>query len=327
MGVQGTERLKRSAMPDRDADLALLSRLDLNLLAPLHAIVEERSVTRAAARVGLTQSAVSHILRRCRVLLADELLIRVGTTMELTARARDLQAPLAIALESIRGIVDPGATFVPERTTRQVTMAALSSSTATLLPPLLDELARTAPHLTLRVVALPPPGEDLLDLPDIDLVLRASMIPSPYQRTTVYRERWAVIADSGNPALEDPLTLEQLTAVPHVQYESHGFVMPYRVMEGMQLRWPIAITVDDFLLIPHLIRGSDRVAIVQERLAREWEAMCGIRIYPLPLDVADYTVDVIWNPRRYYDPLKPWFTERLRCATAGEFAMPRVVAP
>src|SRR5260370_15531930 len=128
-----------------------LSALDLNLLVALNALLLEANVSRAAMRIGLSQPATSHALQRLRDLLGDPLLVRVGARMELTPRAQALRGPLAQALDQVRGLFIPD-DFDAARSERHFRLMMPDLAVELLVPPLMQKLARLAPHVPLDIV-------------------------------------------------------------------------------------------------------------------------------------------------------------------------------
>jgi DNA-binding transcriptional LysR family regulator len=127
-----------------------LGALDLNLLAPLDALLEEASVTRAAARVGLSQPAMSHALKRLRTLLGDPLLVRSAGRMQRTRRAEALRAPLRDALVRVRDLLSPEG-FDPATSRRTFRLQVADNACDVLLPPLLDHLSRAGPGIRIAL--------------------------------------------------------------------------------------------------------------------------------------------------------------------------------
>lgn len=306
-------------MADEDAngrqDLAHLSRVDLNLLVALQVLLEERSVTRAAARFGRTQSAMSHALNRSRRLFHDELLTRVGPSLELTARGRGLLGPLTEQLRQIDEAVLGNPGFIPETSTRRFRIALTSSTATVLLPSLVAHLSGVAPHVTVHAVALGHGAEDALRRPETDVALLPDSLPCTLPRERLYDDRWVVIAAPNNDTIDSLLSPVELTSLPHVAFDLEGaLIQPYRAMEAVGVVPTIAVRAHDFLLLPFLLRDSRRIAVVQERMARRLSEAGLVRVAQLPLSVPPLGLDMVWNPRVLHDPAQTWLRERLIAA-------------
>lgn len=289
-----------------------LASIDLNLLVPLDALLTERSVTKAAAAVGLSQPAMSNALARLRRLLSDELLTRVGREYELTDRARSLVEPLAETLRVIRTEVLTPPGFDPATSSRTFTVAATNATALAVLPTLIRDLSATAPGVTLRVLPLPPSADEFLAHGGVDVVLLPDVLPTTLPRERLFDERWVCVVDADNERVRDELPLDLFTALPHVVYESEaGRTAADVALEAMGLHGTIRIRVKDFLLIPLLLRGTPMVAVVQERLGLRLAAAGMLRMLPPPVPLPSLGIDLVWNPRRNGDPALAWLRSRL----------------
>jgi DNA-binding transcriptional LysR family regulator len=293
-----------------------LAGVDLNLLVSLRALLRERSVTRAARAVGLTQPAMSNALRRLRRLLDDELLIRVGNTLELTQRAEQLIAPLQRALVVIdREVLHPGA-FDPTTSTRTFTVVASNSTAVTVLPELVRQVSRQAPHVLIRVH---PPAirhtDELLRRPDIDVVLLPDVAPTSRPRERLYDIDWVCVVARDNPEVDGELTLEHLKRLPCAYYISEGMpTHPDLTLQALGAMGQKRLEVEDFLLLPFLLKGTVMVAFLQERVAHRLGAAADIRIFPTPVPVAPLGIDMVWNTRAEGDAGCAWLRDQLVAA-------------
>jgi DNA-binding transcriptional LysR family regulator len=200
-----------------------LARADLNLLVVFEVLLQTRHVGRAAARLNLSQSALSHALARLRDWLGDPLFVRHPKGMSPTPRALDLAVPLARALAEVRAIVDVASPFEPASVRLTLRLGATDYAVAVLLAPLLSGLRGTAPGLDLRVR---PVDRDaipvLLDAGEVDLVLaHFPNQPRRFARTILLEERFVGLARRGHPLLRQP-TLDALLAWPHALVSPRG---------------------------------------------------------------------------------------------------------
>lgn len=290
------------------SDLARrLVNIDLNLLPPLLALLQEGSVTRAAERVGLSQPAMSHTLARLRALLEDEILVRSGNRWTLTPRAHNLRGAVSTLLVDLSENVLNVRAFDPSQDARRFGLS-MSTSTAFVVAPLLLEVGdRSAPHVTFELFDNPEPGDDVFARPDIDVALLADTVPTGYAREPLYLDRWVGVVSEDHPHLGGTLTLEHLISMPHIAYQSPTVrTAPYVVLGGLGIQPTFDMVTTNFLLTPLLVAGTRRIAIVQERLAVGLGAHTGIRILELPVDVPPLRIDLIWNPRIHGDPAAAW---------------------
>ena len=192
------------------------NNLDLNLLRIFDALLDERSVTRAGARLGMTQSAVSHALNRLRHALDDELFVRTSDGMRPTARAVEIGPAVRASLASLQIALTP-AVFEAATAHRRFTLAAGPYSSAVLLPQVAARLRDTAPFVQLRIATPDTRLIENLDAGEID----AALVPNkPFPRRLTYEKLfeetvvWVVRA--GHPAARGPVSLEALCAIPHI---------------------------------------------------------------------------------------------------------------
>lgn len=296
-----------------DPDLARLASINLNLLVPLLALLEEGSVTRAAARVGMTQPAMSHALSRMRRLLGDELVTRRGSGLVLTPRALELIAPLREVLRHTARVVNfPG--FDPARDGRTITMAMTSSTAFVLGPALARLVAERAPNATLRIRNfVEPQAGDFTD-DGVDVVLLSEAFTSPYPRERLHENRWVVIAHPDTDP--EASALDLLTAVPHVAYDSRHRVPPYAALDAHGVQYRIGRLISDFLLVPHLVATAGGVAVHTFRVAAAMGDRANLRVEEFPLPVSPLGVDMVWNPHLADVEFIDWLRAILLDATA-----------
>lgn len=298
-----------------DPDLGRLASVNLNLLVPLLALLEEGSVTRAAARVGMTQPAMSHALGRMRRLIGDELVTRQGSGLVLTPRALELIAPLRDVLRHTARVVNfPG--FDPTRDSRTITVAMTSSTAFVLGPGLARLIAERAPNATLRVRNFVEPQPSDFTDDGVDVVLVSEAFSSPYPRERLYENRWVVIAHPDSDP--EASALDLLTSLPHVTYDSRHRVMPYAAMDAHGVRYRIGQLISDHLLIPHLVATAGGVAVHTYRVAVAMRERVDLRIEEFPLPISPLGIDMVWNPRLADAEFIGWLREILVEASAFE---------
>ena len=290
--------------PAHDADLARLASVNLNLLAPLLVLLEERSVTRAAERIGLSQPAMSHALNRMRRLFGDELVVRQGSGIVLTPRAGELIEPLRRALRETAAVVT-ASEFDPGVDRRVITVAMTINAAFVLGSRLSRLLAAHAPHVTLRLRAVMLPSETGFSSDGYDLMLLADEFASPYPRERLYEDRWVIIASDEAPA--DAGALELLTTLPHVALDTSPHrPIPYAILDEHQLPYTVRDYVSDSLLIPNLVAHTGAVAIHQFRVAAMMREFFSFRIVEFPFLTPAPSVDLVWNPWQTDEDFKRW---------------------
>ncbi len=270
-----------------------LASVNLNLLVPLLALLEERSVTKAAERVGLTQPAMSHALGRMRRLLGDELLVRQGNSATLTPRALELIAPLRATLRQAADVVDfPG--FDPAADRRVITVAMTTSTAFVLGARLVRLVAERAPHATLRVRTITLPTDATFTEHGVDVVLLSEGAASPHPRERLYDDRIVVVAPADTPPEAGALDL--LTTQPHIVVDTERRVFPYSVLDEQGIAYRVGLRISDFLLVPYLVGRAGGVALLRHRVAAEMRTLLDLRIEEFPFPLPGLGIDMVWNP-------------------------------
>ena len=293
--------------------------VDLNLLKAFDALMNERAVTRAAGRIGLSQPAMSHALSRLRGLFADDLFVRTATNMEPTARAREIAPLVATAIEHIEAALSLGAGFEPARSTAVFTAGMAEYAEIALVGQLARAFAREAPGATLRL--LPASGHEAIEQLEhgaIDVaVAHLAHVPAHVEASVLLRDPFVVVARRGHPIAGQTLSLEAYAAQDHVLVSPRGATSGALdgILVDFGLKRRIALLVATYLAVPAALAVSDLVATVPQRTARQIAATAEIAIMPLPIDFA-MTVSMAWHRRTASDPAQAWFRAMLTDAAA-----------
>lgn len=302
----GTAESESVVPPD---NLRGLASIDLNLLVSLCALLEERSVTRAAERVMLSQPAMSHALRRLRTFLGDELLIRHGGTMHLTPRAHALLPPVRLALVEAARVLTP-TQFDARTDTRTVTIA-LTASTAFVFGPLLRRVFdREAPHMTLELRSGDVSEPTIFTANGVDVVLLTEGLVAPHSRERLYDDWWVVLASPDVPEYSN--VSEMLTNEPHIRYESaHIQIRPYEALQRAGVHCNARQTVADYLLIPHFLRVIRGVGLHRFQVAAEFTLRDPLQLFDFPVPVPGLGIDMVWNPWLTDNAFQTWLRAAL----------------
>lgn len=284
-------------------------QLDGRQLRLLLTVLEEGSITRAAQRLGLTQSAVSHGVQRLRALLGDPLFVKCGRGIVATARAQSLQGPARELLAALQRFAHAPA-FDPRLWQAQLTVAANDLQRDVLLPPLLQRLRRQAPGVTLRVVPSGAPGPELLRAQQVDLLLtpRPPAADDLVQRR-VFQDRWLVFYDATQrPA---PATLQEYLQADHVTvvYEDGRTLALDDWMLRRGVRRRIRASVPAFAGLGALLRGSDLLATAPSGLGRH--LLAGLAQTTPPLPCPPLPVYMVWHRRDHDDAAHRWLRQQL----------------
>ena len=292
-----------------------LAGVDLNLLVVLRALVEERSVTRAAGRIGRSQPAVSNALARLRQLLGDPLLVREGQVMVPTARALALAGPVAEALDRIHGAITPPPPFDPARTERVFRVASDDLVACSVVAPRLAALRQRAPGATLELLpAAPEAPVDALGEGSLDLAIGVYLdVPATLAWRDLAQHRFVVLARAGHPALVGGLDLERYAAAEHLLVSSRGVVRSVvdYVLSTVGRSRRVVLTVPQFLVVPSLLATSDLIATVPDLVAASLPAASGLVVVPAPIELPVFPLRAVWHRRRDGDAGLCWLIERL----------------
>ncbi|MCX4091603.1 LysR family transcriptional regulator [Nocardia sp. alder85J] len=280
-----------------------LVRLDLNLLVSLDVLLQERSATNAAAKLGLSQPAVSARLRRH---FQDELLARTGNQYRLTPLALQLRDQLRITLGGVERIfaAEPG--FDPSSTTREFSMLVSDYSVAVLGSRIGAILAAEAPGCRLRLAANTPRLIDMVEqvLVGIDLVLMPRGFLDNLSYRDLYRDEWVCLVSADNAEVGDELTVRQLETMPWVAtYHSPTASTPAaRHMRLLGIEPHVQVVTENFLTVPALIAGTGRVALYQQLLVDLIPESVRVRALPCPFPVGPLLEAMWWHPLHDEDP-------------------------
>jgi DNA-binding transcriptional LysR family regulator len=300
-----------------------LANLDLNLLVSLDALLAERSVSRAAVRLGLSQPSLSASLARLRRHFRDDLLDRVGNRYELTPLATQLAEQTASALNAVTRVFASEPDFDPATSEREFTVL-ISDYAITVLGPPLAALLQQAPHVRLRLhrVSVSAVDDAAQALRDVDAMVLPHGFLSDLPSERLFTDEWVCIVASGHPSVGEKLTMADLEELPMVvTYQTTTAYTPagkQLSILGVQPRVPIV--AETFLALPFLVAASNGVALIQKRLARQLAPAVPVRLLPCPFDVASLIEALWWHPLYDRDPGHRWlrqlFTEAAQSVQA-----------
>lgn len=288
--------------------MADLRTLDLNLLKAFDALLDERSVTRAAARLALTQPAVSGMLNRLRESFDDPLFVRSQRGVVPTLRAQELAGPVKRVLGEIEAMLRP-AEFDPATASFTLSIAATDYSLRAVVVPFLRELRQRAPGIRVAVW----PIEDgrvqtQLERGDLDLaLLTPGSTPPDLHARRLFDEQYVCALRKDHPdAAGGTLSLDRFCALDHamVSYAGGGFRGATDVaLERLGRERRVVLSVPSFLVLPEVLLASDLVAVVPRRLVPQEQ---GLALIEPPLDIPGFTKVVAWHDRTHDHPGHRW---------------------
>jgi DNA-binding transcriptional LysR family regulator len=283
------------------------------LLLVLRALLRERHVTRAAAQVGLSQSATSHALSRLREMYKDPLLVRSGRTLSLTPRAARLLPTLERGFGDLESAVVDEPDFEPSTTRRTFRIGMSDYLQALIIGPLLRQLATRAPGIDLTVVVFPN-FRELVDSGAIDLALTIAGKESRSSSSEpLFKEDFVCMVRRDHPQIKKQLSLEKYLAQRHVVIAPSGTPgsMVDTVLGQRGLERRIALRVTNFLIVPVVVCETDFINTMPTRLARQLAKTYPLRLLPPPFELPRFEYRMLWHPRHDHDPAQRWLREFL----------------
>jgi DNA-binding transcriptional LysR family regulator len=304
---------------------ANLAAVDLNLLLVLRALLSERHVTRAASRVGLSQSATSHALSRLRDLYGDPLLVRRGRSLSLTPRAARLLPTLERGLSDLQAALDGEPDFEPATARRAFTLGMADYMQALLLGPILGELERRAPGVDLTVVNAPGVEEQTVaGHVDLAMYVSGGTLPSLLSSLPLFDDDFVCLVRKNHPKIASKLSLHDYLQARHVVVAPSGtsgsLVDTELAKRGLERR--VALRVSNFLVAPIVVAETDFVNTMPRRLALPLAERHGLVVLEPPLPLPKFGFLLIWHPRLDHDPAQRWLRELVtrvvaKAASAG----------
>lgn len=262
-----------------------IGSLDLNLLRVFDAVMTERHVTRAADKLFLSQSAVSHALSRLRHSLKDELFIKMPGGVMPTPRALELSVPVAGALRQLEAALSP-ADFSPASSTRVFRVAAHDYFATIFAQSVAQELMSVAPHVSFRVRPTAGRALDQLDNQEVDFAISAfGELPERFEAVSLLKDRYMCVIAKTHPLAKQRLTAKRYAAARHLlispKGDERGFVDQMLAAEGLTRH--VAMIINQFSPAGKIVTNSDLILTLPERLAREFAVQYKLRICECPV--------------------------------------------
>jgi DNA-binding transcriptional LysR family regulator len=314
--------------------------LDLNLLRVFDALIEERSVTRAGERLGLTQSAISHALNRLRYVLKDELFVRGPDGMQPTPRAADMAPRLRKGLQLLQLALVP-AEFVPAETDRRFTIVCGEYVGAVLVPAIGARLRAAAPNAELRIRPSNIGIAEALLAGRADLAVGSfRRVPEPFVCEPLFRETRVWVLGADHPAASGELSLERLASLSHLiisgtgedEHAVDGYVSDHGLerlvtrsevgllqaaLAARGLRRVIGVTTPHLLAALAVVSRSDMAAPLPRRLAAAFAERYRLKLFDPPYPSPSFEIMALWHRDHGDEPAIAWLRGVLREVAAG----------
>ncbi|MFL5353960.1 LysR family transcriptional regulator [Archangium sp.] len=287
---------------------------DLNLLVVLDAVLTEGSNRAAAARLGVTQSAVSHALARLRQRLGDPLVVPSGGRMVPTPLAESLAPALREALERLGGALRGVRDFDPASSTRTFWLSSADLAGMVVLPPLMRELTRVAPGVSVRMRGPAENTLQALERGELDVALGIFHdVPAAFRLQALIRERFVCVAREGHPVTQGRFTLARYLEYGHVTVAPLGGTgsMVDEVLTRLGKSRRVVAAVPHFFLAPFLVAQTDLLLMGPERMARLLAPAFGLALLHPPVELEGFTLSQLWHERVQHDAAHVWLRKAI----------------
>ncbi|MFL2676595.1 MAG: hypothetical protein CNE97_04215 [alpha proteobacterium MED-G10] len=293
-----------------------IKNFDLNLLVVFKTLYEERNVTKASKKIGITQPAMSNALNRLRYLVKDELFIRGPKGMRPTPRANELASPIQTALNDLELSLS-SINFDP-KTTKKLYKISISDDVAPLiLPNLINFLEKESPNSSLRIRS--EQGSEaikLLDSNDIDFAIgRFEMVSTRFESVDLYTEKYVCMMNSDHPLAEDEkLSIEQYLSSKHLRVAPAGTpVAPIdRSLSQLNLEREIFARIDLVTMAPLILKNSDLILTLPSKTAQRMAKNYNFSIAELPIGLEQRQTKLLWHRELTNHPAYDWIKNQIR---------------
>jgi DNA-binding transcriptional LysR family regulator len=300
--------------------MADLKNVDLHLLACFEALVTERSVTRAAARMDLSQPAMSNALARLRQLFQDELLVRTNRGMVITDRALEAAVIVRETLQALSALLSGGQGFEPASTQCHFTIAVTDYTASILIPHLIPLLRREAPGMQITFI-LPDQSRvrDWLDSGYVDVMVGYLVdLPGGLRSAELFGDHMCCIAAARHPHVQGSISLETYIAARHVCRGAAGTqqftleVMVDRTLADMGLHRNVSLRTQTAFGMAEAVACSDLLGTIATKGAERYRMALGVQILALPFSSPEPTISMVWHERTHRHAAARWLRDAMR---------------
>ncbi|MCZ0954373.1 MAG: LysR family transcriptional regulator [Rhodospirillaceae bacterium] len=297
-------------------------RLDLNLLVALDALLTEKSVSVAADRICLSQSATSSALGRLREYFGDDLLVQKGRKMVLTARAEELADPVRDVLQQIRTRIAETPEFDPAVTDRTITIMASDYTTEVLLSRMIKDANDQAPDMSFVIRLMNDNATTMLDRGDVDLLVTIDIaLTNEHPCETLFQDNYVVMGWDQNPALANGIDEDTYFRMGHIMTNfGTGRIPAFEewFLRSQSKQRRVEIAAPSFLSVPFLLVGSNRIATVHKRLAIRMAKQLPLKVVEIPFEIPPIRQAVQWHRANDADECLAWVVQQMKQAAASD---------
>ena len=291
---------------------------DLNLLVALKLLLEERSVSRAAEKMFVSPSAMSHILQRLRQQLNDPLLMRTSKGMEPTEKALSLLDPISNILGEVATIINKQSKFVAATSERRFVIATNDYVDFIIFPPLIEATNKLAPNIQIHVKptrsAVP---YTAIDKNSVDLVIgfRDLLNPHPYVRqATIMSDKFMCLVRNDHPIITGTsISFEQFISGSHMVTSSHetGFGLIDSHLKELGVKRKVSLIVPNVLSVPRILANTDLVFSVPLTLAEHFVQLAPLKMMPFPMNCPELDLIMVWHPLQEKESAHEWLRQQI----------------
>ncbi|WP_165947336.1 LysR family transcriptional regulator [Micromonospora sp. 15K316] len=288
-----------------------LSRIDLNLLPPLIALLDERQITRAAERAGLSQPAMSRAFQRLRRTLGDDLLVRSPAGYRLTPRAERIREQLAVVVPGLTDLFN-GDLFEPATLRRSIQVGGSDYGISVLGIPLARRVIDAAPRATVCFRPWHGGSFEQLAHGELDLVFYGAQLPASLCGTPLFAERFVcLVADTHPLAGRESVDLEEYLTYRHLVVDIVDGLQPAvdEILGARGMPRKVGTIMPFHMLAPHALTGTDLVLTFPERLVGRYADLSGIAMVAGPSEIGTMVYRMAWHPRMDGDPVHRWLRD------------------
>ncbi len=295
-----------------------LRNFDLNLLVAFKFLMEERSVSRAAERLFISQSAMSHVLQRLRRQLDDPVLVKTAAGMTPTPRAQALWEPIKAVLRDVERLVRTPEEFSPDSSQKRFVIAASDYVEFTLLPPFIAELNRRAPNIEIQLKQLSHTSPEIaIEENQIDFAIGFDVVISPSPRVRsekLFKDEIVCICRDKHPDfVGNQISFEQFISSRHMVISRRGagtgLIDDWLEKHGQTRK--VSLVVPNFLSTPWIVANTDLLLSLPARIAEKFVHIAPLKILPIPIELPIYDVIMIWHPLQEKEPDHQWIRQEI----------------
>ena len=296
-------------------------KLDLNLLVALDHMLALQSVSAAADKMFMSQSAMSNALTRLRTYFDDPLLVQVGKRMEITPRAEAMKPAIRDILVRIEATIDTQPEFDPTVSTRNFNILVSDFTLRVLVPRVLAEMDKQGARVGLNFLAQEDSPFLMLERGDADLLITPDIFASAnHPSTLLFEDQYVVLTCGKGPFANKPIDLEAYQSIPHVvmvPQSSDGRPAESFILESAELTRNVEVRTFSFSALPHLLPGTGRIATIHSQLAHVAMQSTDLAMHPLPFEAPPFRQMMQWHSYRDHDPGILWLRSVFESASAS----------